>query len=302
PHMPELIGGSADLKESNLVFWSGSKHLSNGDFSGKYVHYGVREFAMGAISNGIFLHGGFRPYASTFLIFSEYAKNAIRMSALMHLPIIYIFTHDSIGLGEDGPTHQAVEQMTSLRIIPGMNVWRPADLDETAIAWKNSLKHMSGPSSIVLSRQSLPAIPRTKKQKDLINNGGYIVFEPDKKLNAIIVSSGSELHISIDAAKKLKLKNINVRVVSMVCMEKFLQQNTSYQNKVLPSNVDNILAVEAGIGDCWDKFIGKRGKTVGMKSFGLSAPAKDVFNHFGFTTQNIVSEINKLIKKNRKVK
>jgi transketolase len=302
PHMPELIGGSADLKESNLVFWSGSKHLSNSDFSGKYIHYGVREFAMGAISNGIFLHGGFRPYASTFLIFSEYAKNAIRMSALMHLPIIYIFTHDSIGLGEDGPTHQAVEQMTSLRIIPGMSVWRPADLDETAIAWQNSLKQMSGPSSIVLSRQSLPEITRTKKEKDLISNGGYIVFEPDKKLSAIIISSGSELHISIDAAKKLKQQNINVRVVSMVCMEKFLQQNTSYQNKVLPPNVDNILAVEAGIGDCWDKFIGKRGKTIGMKSFGLSAPAKDVFNYFGFTTQNIVREVNKLIKKNRKVK
>lgn len=299
--LPELIGGSADLKESNLTFWSGSKAISKKDFSGKYIHYGVREFAMSAINNGISLHGCFKVYASTFLIFSEYAKNAIRMSSLMHLPVIYIFTHDSVGLGEDGPTHQSVEQLNSLRLIPNMNVWRPADLHETAIAWKSALEQDSRPTSIVLSRQGLPQIERSVNQNILVQRGGYIVHDSKKRAQAIIVSSGSELHICIDAAKKLKDENIHVRVVSMPCIELFLSQPKSYRQKVLPE-IDNIMAVEAGVGDCWDKFVGKLGAKVVMSSFGLSAPGGEVLKHFGFSQNNIIKQLKNLIKKNRKKK
>ncbi len=299
--LPELIGGSADLKESNLTFWSGSKAISKNDFSGKYIHYGVREFAMSAINNGISLHGCFKVYASTFLIFSEYAKNAIRMSSLMHLPVIYIFTHDSVGLGEDGPTHQSVEQLNSLRLIPKMNVWRPADLHETAIAWKSALEQDSLPTSIVLSRQGLPQIERSANQNILVQRGGYVVHDSKKRAQAIIVSSGSELHICIDAAKKLKDENIYVRVVSMPCIELFLSQPKSYRQKVLP-DIDNIMAVEAGVGDCWDKFVGKQGAKVVMSSFGLSAPGGVVLKHFGFSQKNIIKQLKNLIKKNRKKK
>ena len=299
--LPELIGGSADLKESNLTFWSGSKAISKKDFSGKYIHYGVREFAMSAINNGISLHGCFKVYASTFLIFSEYAKNAIRMSSLMHLPVIYIFTHDSVGLGEDGPTHQSVEQLNSLRLIPNMNVWRPADLHETAIAWKSALEQDSLPTSIVLSRQGLPQIERSVNQNILVQRGGYIVHDSKKRAQAIIVSSGSELHICIDAAKKLKDENIHVRVVSMPCIELFLSQPKSYRQKVLP-DIDNVMAVEAGVGDCWDKFVGKQGVKVVMSSFGLSAPGGEVLKHFGFSQKNIIKQLKNLIKKNRKKK
>ena len=299
PHIPELIGGSADLKESNLVFWPESKPMSKNNFSGKYIHFGVREFGMCAISNGIFLHGGFRPYASTFLIFSEYAKNAIRMSALMHLPIIYIFTHDSIGLGEDGPTHQSVEQLSTLRVIPGMSVWRPADLTETTLSWKSSLDKLNGPSSLILSRQTLPEITRSKSQIQSIQKGGYIIYDCGKKINAIIITSGSELHICLEAAKKFNNLGVNVRVVSMPCMEIFMSQPKNYQNKVLPPEIDNILAVEAGVGECWDKFIGKKGDKIAMKSFGLSAPGDKALNFFGFTVKNIINKVNKLIKTNR---
>ena len=299
--LPELIGGSADLKESNLTFWSGSKAISKKDFSGKYIHYGVREFAMSAINNGISLHGCFKVYASTFLIFSEYAKNAIRMSSLMHLPVIYIFTHDSVGLGEDGPTHQSVEQLNSLRLIPNMNVWRPADLHETAIAWKSALEQDSLPTSIVLSRQGLPQIERSANQNMLVQRGGYVVHDSKKRAQAIIVSSGSELHICIDAAKKLKDENIHVRVVSMPCIELFLSQPKSYRQKVLP-DIDNTMAVEAGVGDCWDKFVGKQGAKVVMSSFGLSAPGGEVLKHFGFSQNNIIKQLKNLIKKNRKKK
>ena len=298
-HVPELIGGSADLKDSNLAYWSKSLPFMAKSYSGKYLHYGVREFAMSAISNGISLYGGFRPYASTFLIFSEYAKNGIRMSSIMHQPVIYIFTHDSIGLGEDGPTHQAVEQMNSLRLIPKMSLWRPADLTETAVSWNMMLHKQDGPSSIVLSRQSLPQIHRTEQQKKNITRGGYIIFEPKNKLNGIIISTGSELYISINAAKELEKDKIFVRVVSMPCIETFLTQSKSYRNKVL-TDTKNILAVEAGVGDCWDKFIGKDGDKVVMTTFGLSAPGDDVMSYFGFSSKNIISRMKKLINKNRK--
>ncbi len=299
--IPELIGGSADLKESNLTFWSESKALNKKDFTGKYVHYGVREFAMSAINNGIFLHGHFRVYASTFLIFSEYAKNAIRMSSLMHLPCLYIFTHDSIGLGEDGPTHQSVEQLSSLRLLPKMHVWRPADLHETALAWDFALSKSDGPISIVLSRQKLPQIERSKSQAIAVSKGGYVAYESRKKIDAVIISTGSELHLCIQAAKKMKSQNVNVRVVSMPCIELYMEQTASYREKIIP-NIDNILAVEAGVGDCWDKFIGKRGDKLVMTSFGLSAPGDQVMDHFGFSVANVIKKTKNLIKKNRKKK
>ena len=298
PIIPELIGGSADLKESNLVFWPESKAITKKDFSGKYLHYGVREFAMCAINNGIFLHGGFRPYASTFLIFSEYAKNAIRMSALMHLPVIYVFTHDSIGLGEDGPTHQAVEQLSTLRVIPGMSVWRPADVTETALSWKSSLDKLSGPSSLILTRQTLPELKRSKNQIESIQKGGYVIHDCGKKIDAVIISSGSELHICIEAAENLYKKGISVRVISMPCMEQFMIQPKSYRDKILPPKIENVLAVEAGIGVCWDKFIGKKGSKIIMESFGLSAPGQEALTYFGFTKNNIIKSIKKLIKTN----
>ncbi len=299
PLLPELIGGSADLKESNLVFWPESMPFSKKNKSGKYIHYGVREFGMFAINNGIYLHGGFRPYGSTFLIFSEYAKNAIRMSALMHLPVINIFTHDSIGLGEDGPTHQAVEQLTSLRIIPGMSVWRPADVTETAISWQASLEKFNGPSSLVLTRQSLPELTRTKTQIKNIKKGGYILRDCKDKIDAILISSGSETHLCIEAAENLKKDGFDIRVVSIPCLEEFLSQSRSYQNKIVPKNIDNILAVEAGIGVCWDSIIGKKGSKLTMDSFGLSAPGNQVLKHFGFTITNVIKQTKKLINKNR---
>ena len=299
PLLPELIGGSADLKESNLVFWPESMPFSKKNNKGKYIHYGVREFCMFAINNGIYLHGGFRPYGSTFLIFSEYAKNAIRMYALMHLPTINVFTHDSIGLGEDGPTHQAVEQLTSLRIIPGMSVWRPADVTETAISWQSSLEKLNGPSSLVLTRQSLPELRRTKAQIRNIKKGGYILRDCKDKIDAILLSSGSETHLCVEAAEELKNDGYGIRVVSIPCLEEFLSQPQSYQHKVIPQNIDNILAVEAGIGVCWDNLIGKKGFKLTMSSFGLSAPGNQVLKHFGFTATKVIKQTKKLINKNR---
>jgi len=298
PLLPELIGGSADLKESNLVFWPESKPFTKKDPTGKYIHYGVREFGMCAINNGIYLHGGFRPYASTFLIFSEYAKNAIRMSALMHLPVINVFTHDSIGLGEDGPTHQAVEQLTSLRIIPGMSVWRPADVTETAMSWKSCLDKNDGPSSLVLTRQSLPELCRSKIQIGSIKKGGYILQDCNKPADVILISSGSEVHLCVDAAHKLKKDGIGVRVVSIPCLEEFLSQSKLYRNSVIPEDFNNIIAVEAGIGVCWDILIGKKGTKITMDSFGVSAPGDVAMKHFGFTTSNVIKQTKKLIKKN----
>lgn len=298
PLLPELIGGSADLKDSNLVFWPESKPFSKKDPSGKYLHYGVREFGMCAINNGIYLHGGFRPYASTFLIFSEYAKNAIRMSALMHLPVINVFTHDSIGLGEDGPTHQAIEQLTSLRIIPGMSVWRPADVTETAISWKSCLDKKDGPSSLVLTRQTLPELSRSKIQIESIKKGGYILKDCDKKIDVIFVSSGSEVQLCVDAAEKLKQDGLGARVISIPCLEEFLSQSKSYRNRIIPEGFDNIIAVEAGIGICWDILIGKKGAKITMDSFGVSAPGDIAMKHFGFTISNVIKQTKKLIKKN----
>ena len=297
--MPELIGGSADLKGSNLSYYDDMDTFSDANPSGKYIYYGVREFGMSAISNGIYLHGAMRPFASTFLIFSEYAKNAIRMSALMKLPIMYIFTHDSIGLGEDGPTHQAVEQVSSLRLVPDLDVWRPADTQETAVAWKHAISSNHRPTALALSRQTLPEIPKTQSQKNNICKGGYIAYGNNKPPEGIIIATGSEVSLAIKSAEELESKNIHIRVISMPCQELFERQSNAYKNKCIPKNFDNILAVESGKGDTWYKYIGKKGSMITMESFGLSGTGEDVMKHFGFTTRNITKEIQKLINTNR---
>jgi transketolase len=298
-YMPELIGGSADLKGSNLSYYDDMNAFSPNNPSGKYIYYGVREFGMSAITNGIYLHGAMRPFASTFLIFSEYAKNAVRMSALMKLPIVYIFTHDSIGLGEDGPTHQAVEQISSLRLIPDLDVWRPADTQETAVAWKHALLSQERPSALALTRQTLKELPKSKAQNININKGGYIVFESSNKPDGIIIASGSEVSIALQAAMELKDKNLDIRVISMPCQELYERQSATYKNKCIPKNFDNILAVESGKGQSWFRYIGKKGSMITMESFGLSGTGNDVMRYFGFTVANIKKQMQKLIKKNR---
>ena len=297
-YMPELIGGSADLKGSNLSYYDDMEAFSPNNPSGKYVYYGVREFGMSAISNGIYLHGAMRPFASTFLIFSEYAKNAIRMSALMKLPIIYVFTHDSIGLGEDGPTHQAVEQVSSLRLIPNLDVWRPADTQETAVAWKHALLSQERPSAFALTRQTLDELPKSKIQNININKGGYVVYGTSNTPDGIIIASGSEVSIALQAATELKNKDLDIRVISMPCQELYERQSSIYKNKCIPKNFDNILAVESGKGHSWYKYIGKEGSMITMESFGLSGTGSDVMRHFGFTVSNVKKQIQKLI--NRK--
>ena len=297
--VPELIGGSADLKGSNLSYYDEMQAFSDENPSGKYIYYGVREFGMSAISNGIFLHGALRPFASTFLIFSEYAKNAIRMSALMKLPIIYIFTHDSIGLGEDGPTHQAVEQLSSLRLVPDLDVWRPADTQETAAGWIAALTSTERPLAFALSRQTLHEIPKTKSQIKNISKGGYVVHGNSGNPDAIVIATGSEVSLAVDAADQLKKKDLNIRVISMPCQELFLRQSNSYINKCIPDSFENILAIESGVGDSWHKFTGKKGATLTMDTFGLSGTGEDVMEHFGFTVKNIKKKIINLINKNR---
>lgn len=298
-YMPELIGGSADLKGSNLSYYDDMNTFCPNNASGKYIYYGVREFGMSAISNGINLHGAMRPFASTFLIFSEYTKNAIRMSSLMKLPIIYIFTHDSIGLGEDGPTHQAVEQVTSLRLVPNLDVWRPADTQETTAAWKHALLSEETPSAFALTRQTLEELPKTKSQIINMNKGGYIIYGKSNSPDGIILASGSEVSLAVKAAQELSNKNIDIQVVSMPCQELFDRQKESYKNKCIPKNFDNILAIEAAKGDSWYKYIGKKGSMITMETFGLSGTGNDVMKHFGFTISNVKKQIQKLIKKNR---
>ena len=253
---------------------------------------------MSAISNGIRLHGAMRPFASTFLIFSEYAKNAIRMSALMKLPMIYVFTHDSIGLGEDGPTHQAVEQVSSLRLIPDLDVWRPADTQETAVAWKHALLSKHRPSALALTRQTLEELPKSKTQNANINKGGYIVYGTSNIPDGIIIATGSEVSIALQAASELKDKGLDIRVISMPCQELYERQSSAYKNKCIPKNFNNILAVESGKGQSWYKYTGKEGSMITMESFGLSGTGSDVMRHFGFTVNNIKKQIQKLI--NRK--
>ncbi|WP_448102448.1 transketolase [Luteibacter jiangsuensis] len=296
PLLPELIGGSADLAPSNLTIWKGSKNVATAGAEGNYIHYGVREFGMSAISNGLALHGGFIPYDATFLVFSDYARNAVRMSALIPAHAIHVYTHDSIGLGEDGPTHQPVEHLGSLRLIPNNRVWRPADAVESAVSWKKAIERAGNPSCLVFSRQNLKHNPRTEQQVADIEKGGYVLFEPSEKFKAIIIATGSEVGIAVEAAHALGDQGVPVRVVSMPCTEEFDAQPVEYREGVLPSWCRARVAVEAASEDFWAKYIGLDGKAVGMTTFGASAPIDKLYEHFGITTTAVVDAVKSVIK------
>ena len=295
PHLPELLGGSADLAGSNLTLWSGAQGVSAASAEGNYVYYGVREFAMAAIMNGVALHGGFIPYGATFLIFMEYARNAVRMSALMGQRVLYVFTHDSIGLGEDGPTHQPVEQLTALRATPNLQTWRPCDAVESAIAWKQALLRDKGPSAMIFSRQTLPHQVGAVEQIEGVHRGGYVLMREQGDLDAIVIATGSEVALAVEAAGRLTEAGRGVRVVSMPCAEVFEAQEAGYREAVLPSDVLARVAVEAGHTDFWYKYVGLDGRVVGMSSFGESAPAEALFQHFGLTADNVVAAVEDVI-------
>ncbi|RFT77266.1 transketolase [Serratia marcescens] len=293
--LPEFLGGSADLAPSNLTMWSGSKAL-NVDPAGNYIHYGVREFGMTAITNGIALHGGFLPYSATFLMFVEYARNAVRMAALMKLRNVFVYTHDSIGLGEDGPTHQPVEQLASLRVTPNMSTWRPCDQVESAVAWQYGIERNDGPTTLVFSRQNLTQQPRTAEQLANVYRGGYVLKDCAGTPDVILIATGSEVGITVDAADKLTAAGRKVRVVSMPSTDAFDKQDAAYRESVLPAAVTARVAVEAGIADYWYKYVGLNGAIVGMTTFGESAPAEQLFAEFGFTVDNVVAKAQALLK------
>ncbi|MGD9153508.1 MAG: transketolase [Gammaproteobacteria bacterium] len=287
-HLPEFLGGSADLSGSNLTIWSGSKALTRNNAQANYIHYGVREFGMSAIMNGIALYGGFIPYGGTFLVFYSYAASAVRMAAMMKQRVIFVYTHDSIGLGEDGPTHQPVEQTAALRTIPNMSVWRPCDHVETLIAWQVALERKNGPTSLLLSRQGMPAQIRDEKMLDNIKRGGYVLVEGE---DGIILATGSEIALAVEASKRLKEQGKNIRVVSIPSIDIFLVQDKSYRDKVLPPEITARVAVEAAVPDGWYHLVGSKGAVIGMNRFGDSAPAPDLFKEFGFTVEHIVKEM-----------
>ncbi|OCH62596.1 transketolase [Aliivibrio fischeri] len=293
--LPEFMGGSADLAPSNLTMWSGSKSLEANDFSGNYIHYGVREFGMTAIMNGIALHGGFVPYGATFLMFMEYARNAMRMAALMKVQNIQVYTHDSIGLGEDGPTHQPVEQIASLRLTPNMSTWRPCDQVESAVAWKLAIERKDGPSALIFSRQNLAQQERDTEQLANIAKGGYILKDCDGQPELILIATGSEVELAVEAAAQLTAEGKAVRVVSMPSTDAFDKQDEAYREAVLPSAVTKRIAIEAGIADFWYKYVGFGGKIIGMTTFGESAPADELFKMFGFTTENVLNTAKELL-------
>jgi len=293
--LPEFLGGSADLAPSNLTMWSGSKSIGD-DQAGNYIHYGVREFGMTAITNGIALHGGFLPYSATFLMFVEYARNAVRMAALMKIRNVFVYTHDSIGLGEDGPTHQPVEQIASLRVTPNMSTWRPADQVESAVAWKYAIERNDGPVTLIFSRQNLTQQPRTAEQLANVARGGYVLKDCDGTPEVILIATGSEVGITVEAADKLAAAGTKVRVVSMPSTDAFDKQDAAYRESVLPKAVTARVAVEAGIADYWFKYVGLNGAIVGMHSFGESAPADLLFKEFGFTVDNVVAQAQALLK------
>lgn len=293
--LPEFLGGSADLAPSNLTMWSGSKSLTADDASGNYIHYGVREFGMTAIMNGIALHGGFVPYGATFLMFMEYARNAMRMAALMKVQNIQVYTHDSIGLGEDGPTHQPVEQMASLRLTPNMSTWRPCDQVESAVAWKFAIERKDGPTSLIFSRQNLAQQARSEQQVADIAKGAYVLKDCEGKPELILIATGSEVELTVNAAAELTQAGKKVRVVSMPATDVFDKQDEAYRESVLPSDVTARIAVEAGIADFWYKYVGFGGKIIGMTTFGESAPAGELFKMFGFTTDNVVNTAKELL-------
>jgi transketolase len=292
--LPELLGGSADLAPSNLTMWSGTKAITADDATGNYLHYGVREFAMAAIINGIALHKGFVPYGATFLMFMEYARNALRMSALMKQRSIQVFTHDSIGLGEDGPTHQPVEQIASLRLTPNMNTWRPCDSVESAVAWKFAIESVDAPSSLIFSRQNLKPQARDAQQLADVAKGGYVLLDSATPAEIILIATGSEVELAMQAAAELTASGKAVRVVSIPCTEQFELQSAEYKESVLPAAVTKRVAIEAGIADYWYKYVGLNGAVIGMTTFGESAPAEQLFEMFGFTVKNVVETANAL--------
>ncbi|MFC6377784.1 transketolase [Tatumella terrea] len=292
--LPEYLGGSADLAPSNLTMWSGSKPI-NEDAAGNYIHYGVREFGMTAVANGIALHGGFLPYTATFLMFVEYARNATRMAALMKIRQVLVYTHDSIGLGEDGPTHQPVEQLASLRTTPNMSTWRPGDQVESAVAWKYAIERQDGPTALIFSRQNLPQQPRSAEQLANVARGGYVLKDCDGQPELILIATGSEVSLAVTAAEQLSGQGRKVRVVSMPSTDTFDKQDAAYRESVLPAAVTARVAIEAAIADFWYKYTGLNGAIVGMTSFGESAPADLLFKEFGFTVENVVAKANALL-------
>lgn len=294
PSLPELIGGSADLTGSNNTFHSGSKVIERGDAAGNYINFGVREFGMAAVMNGLALHGGFMPYGGTFLVFSDYARNALRMAALMKAQSIFVLTHDSIGLGEDGPTHQPVEHLASLRAMPNMWVWRPCDGVETAVAWRSAIERRNGPTSLVLTRQGVPHMPRTADQIDAIARGGYVLSDAGGEPELVLIATGSEVGLVVEAAKRLNGEGRRVRVVSMPCTETFDLQPDSYRAEVLPESGAR-LAVEAGTSDSWWRYVAGKGRVISIDRFGQSAPAKDLFEHYGYTPDAVTEAARSLI-------
>ncbi|WP_312959773.1 transketolase [Stutzerimonas nitrititolerans] len=295
PLLPELLGGSADLAGSNLTLWKGCKPVVAEDASGNYMYYGVREFGMAAIMNGVALHGGLIPYGATFLMFMEYARNAVRMSALMKQRVIYVFTHDSIGLGEDGPTHQPIEQLTSLRTTPNLDTWRPADTVESAVAWKHAVERKDGPSALIFSRQNLPFHVRDNETEAAIARGGYILKNCAGEPELILIATGSEVSLAVEAADKLAAQGRQVRVVSMPCTSVFDAQDAAYKQQVLPVEVGARIAIEAAHTDYWYKYVGLEGRIIGMSTYGESAPADQLFEEFGFTVENILAAAEELL-------
>jgi transketolase len=293
--LPEIFGGSADLGCSNMTEWTGYKPMRANKPDANYINYGVREFGMSAMMNGIALHGGLIPFGATFLMFSEYARNALRMASLMKIRSIFVYTHDSIGLGEDGPTHQPIEQIATLRLIPHIQVWRPCDAVETAVSWKVAIERKEGPSILVFSRQNLPHIPRTEQQIKAIYRGGYILSDSDGKPEVIIIATGSEVELALKAADELRAAGKKIRVVSMPSTNIFDAQDAAYRESVLPSAVTKRVAVEAGVTDGWWKYVGTNGKIVGLDRFGESAPAGQLFKEFGFTVENVVKNIKAVL-------
>jgi len=293
--LPELLGGSADLAGSNLTLWAGSKGISREDASGNYLFYGVREFGMSSIMNGISLHHGFINYGATFLMFMEYARNAVRMSALMGIRNIFVYTHDSIGQGEDGPTHQPIEQLANLRLTPNLQTWRPCDATESAVAWKLAIQRKNGPSALIFSRQDLTHQSRVQQQIADIEKGGYILSDSENTPELILIATGSEVELASAAARKLREQGSQVRVVSMPCTNLFDAQSRSYQESVLPTEVGNVIAIETAHVDFWHKYVGRKGKIIGMNSFGESAPGSVLLTHFGFTLENVLAVATKML-------
>ena len=295
---PELIGGSADLTGSNCTYHKSSKTITANDANGDYIFYGVREFGMAAIMNGMALYGGTIPYGGTFLTFSDYSRNAIRLASMMELGVIHVLTHDSIGLGEDGPTHQPIEHVPSLRLIPGIHVWRPCDTLETAIAWKSSIQNRKNPSALVLTRQSLPQYQRAPETVAMIKKGGYILYhESDHSLEAAIIATGSEVQYAMNAARMAAEKGIGVRVVSMPCLDIFEQQSLDYKESILPSSIDKVMVIEASTAAAWKGYTRAKGVVIGMETFGMSAPASELFEHFGFSDDNVFKELITMIER-----